>query len=78
MDERNLIRKVAELSNMGIMVMLVLMAFIALSVGFAFFFLVAGPVGYGIGVTMFVVAALLFVVGEVNYFVKKRRLTEQY
>ncbi len=78
MDERNLIRKVAELSNMSIMIMLVLMAFIALSVGFAFFFLVAGTVGYGIGVTMFVVASLLFVVGEVNYFVKKKRLTEQY
>ena len=77
MDERNIVKKVAELSNMNIMILFILISFLALSIGLAFFFLVPGGVGYGVGITMFVVAALLFVVGEVNYFSKQRRIQSQ-
>lgn len=77
MDEKNIVKKVAELSNMNVMILFILISFLALSVGLAFFFLVPGGVGYGVGVAMFVVAALLFVVGEVYYFSKMRRIETQ-
>lgn len=77
MDEKNIVKKVAELSNMNIMILFVLISFIALSVGLAFFFLVPGGVGYGIGIAMFVVASILFVVGEVYYFTKMRKIQTQ-
>lgn len=74
MEDKNLVRKVAELGNMNVMVLFILVAFLALSIGLAFFFLVPGTVGYAIGITMFVVAGLLFVVGEINYFAKMKKL----
>ncbi len=74
MEDKNLVRKVAELSNMNVMILFILVAFLALSIGLAFFFLVPGTVGYAIGITMFVVAGLLFVVGEINYFAKMKKL----
>lgn len=74
MEDKNLVKRVAELGNMNVMILFLLVAFIAFSVGLAFFFLVPGSVGYGIGVTMFVVAALLFVIGEVNYFSKMKKI----
>ena len=74
MEDNNLVKRVAELGNMNVMILFLLVAFIAFSVGLAFFFLVPGSVGYGIGVTMFVVAALLFVIGEVNYFSKMKKI----
>ena len=74
MEDKNLVKRVAELGNMNVMILFLLVAFIAFSVGLAFFFLVPGSVGYGIGVTMFVVAALLFVIGEVNYFAKMNKI----
>ena len=77
MDDRNMVRKLAQLTNMNVMIMFLLIAFLALSIGLAFYFLVGGSVGYGVGVTMFVVAALLFVVGEVNYFSKAKRIEMQ-
>lgn len=74
MEDKNLVKRVAELGNMNVMILFLLVAFIALSVGLAFFFLVSGAVGYGIGIAMFVVAGLLFVVGEINYFSKKKKI----
>ena len=74
MEDKNLVKRVAELGNMNVMILFLLVAFIAFSVGLAFFFLVPGCVGYGIGVTMFVVAGLLFVIGEVNYFSKMKKI----
>ena len=74
MEDKNLVKRVAELGNMNVMILFLLVAFIAFSVGLAFFFLVPGSVGYGIGVTMFVGAALLFVIGEVNYFAKMKKI----
>ncbi len=74
MEDKNLVKRVAELGNMNVMILFLLVAFIAFSVGLAFFFLVPGSVGYGIGVTMFVVAGLLFVIGEVNYFAKMKKI----
>ncbi len=74
MEDKNLVKRVAELGNMNVMILFLLVAFIALSVGLAFFFLVPGSVGYGIGITMFVVAGLLFVVGEINYFSKMKKI----
>ena len=74
MEDKNLVKRVAELGNMNVMILFLLVAFIAFSVGLAFFFLVPGSVGYGIGITMFVVAALLFVIGEVNYFSKMKKI----
>lgn len=74
MEDKNLVKRVAELGNMNVMILFLLVAFIALSVGLAFFFLVSGAVGYGIGITMFVVASLLFVVGEINYFSKMKKI----
>lgn len=74
MDDKYLMRKVAELSNMNTKILFMFMAFIALSVGFAFFFLVPGAVGYGVGITMFVVAGLIFVLGEIYYYTKMRRI----
>ena len=62
---------------MNVMILFVFMAFIALSVGLAFYFLVPGGVGYGIGITMFIVSALVFIIGEVNYFSKMKRLDWQ-
>ena len=77
MEDNNLVRKVAELGNMNVMILFILVAFIALSVGLAFFFLVPGTIGYAIGITMFVVSGLLFVVGEINYFSKMKKLQMQ-
>lgn len=77
MEDNNLVRKVAELGNMNVMILFILVAFIALSVGLAFFFLVPGTIGYAIGITMFVVAGLLFTVGEINYFSKMKKLQMQ-
>ena len=77
MEDKNLVKRVAELGNMIVMILFLLVAFIAFSVGLAFFFLVPGSVGYGIGVTMFVVAALLFVIGEVNYFSKMKKIQNE-
>lgn len=77
MEDNNLVRKVAEISNMNVMILFILVAFIALSVGLAFFFLVPGTVGYAIGITMFVVAGLLFTVGEINYFAKMKKIQTQ-
>ena len=77
MEDKNLVKRVAELGNMNVMILFLLVAFIASSVGLAFFFLVPGSVGYGIGVTMFVVAALLFVIGEVNYFSKMKKIQNE-
>lgn len=74
MEDKNLVKRVAELGNMNVMILFLLVAFIAFSVGLAFFFLVPGSVGYGIGITMFVVAGLLFVIGEVNYFAKMKKI----
>lgn len=74
MEDKNLVKRVAELGNMNVMILFLLVALIALSVGLAFFFLVSGAVGYGIGITMFVVAGLLFVVGEINYFYKMKKI----
>ena len=74
MEDKNLVKRVAELGNMNVMILFLLVAFIAFSVGLAFFCLVPGSVGYGIGVTMFVVAGLLFVIGEVNYFAKMKKI----
>lgn len=74
MEAKNLVKRVAELGNMNVMILFLLVALIALSVGLAFFFLVSGAVGYGIGITMFVVAGLLFVVGEINYFSKMKKI----
>ena len=74
MEDKNLVKRVAELGNMNVMILFLLVAFIAFSVGLAFFFLVPGSVGYGIGVTMFVIAGLLFVIGEVNYFSKMKKI----
>ena len=77
MEDKNLVKRVAELGNMNVMILFLLVAFIAFSVGLAFFFLVPGSVGYGIGVTMFVVAAWLFVIGEVNYFSKMKKIQNE-
>ena len=74
MEDKNLVKRVAELGNMNVMILFLLVALIALSVWLAFFFLVTGAVGYGIGITMFVVAGLLFVVGEINYFSKMKKI----
>lgn len=74
MEDKNLVKRVAELGNMNVMILFLLVAFIAFSVGLVFFFLVPGSVGYGIGITMFVVAGLLFVIGEVNYFSKMKKI----
>ena len=74
MEDKNLVKRVAELGNMNVMILFLLVAFIALSVGLAFFFLVPGAVGYGIGITMFGVAGLLFIVGEINYFSKMKKI----
>lgn len=77
MDEKNIVKKVAELTNMTTMILFILISFLALSIGLAFFFLVSGGVGYGVGIAMFVVAAVLFVVGEVYYFSKMKRIQAQ-
>lgn len=74
MDDKRLVKKLAELSNMAVMLLWVFIAFIAFSTGLAFFFLVPGTVGFGIGITMFVVAGLLFAIGEINYFSKMKQI----
>ena len=74
MDDRNVVKKLAQLSNMSVMILFVLIAFLALSIGLAFYFLVPGSVGYGVGIAMFIVASALFIVGEVNYFSKNKRI----
>ena len=77
MDDNNIVRKLAQLTNMNVMVLFILIAFLALSIGLAFYFLVPGSVGYGVGITMFIVASLLFVIGEINYFMKSKRIDWQ-
>ncbi len=76
-NEKTLLKKVAELSNINMMILCLLVAVIALSVGLAFFFLVPGGVGYGIGIAMFIVAGLLFVVGELTYLSKMSKIKRQ-
>lgn len=76
-NEKILLKKVAELSNINMMILALLVAVIALSVGLAFFFLVPGSVGYGIGVAMFIVAGLIFVIGEMTYLVKMNKIRRQ-
>jgi hypothetical protein len=76
-NEKVLLKKVAELSNINMMVLCLLVAVIALSVGLGFFFLVPGNVGYGIGIAMFIVAGLLFVIGELTYFTKMGKIKRQ-
>lgn len=76
MNDHDIVKKVAELSNMNLKFMFMLISFLALSIGLAFFFLVPGAVGKGVGITMFVVCGLLFVLGEVNYYIKKKRITD--
>ena len=76
-NEKILLKKVAELSNINMMILALLVAVIALSVGLAFFFLVPGSVGYGIGVAMFMVAGLIFVIGEMTYLVKMSKIRRQ-
>lgn len=76
-NEKILLKKVAELSNINMMILALLVAVIALSVGLAFFFLVPGSVGYGIGVAMFIVAGLIFVIGEMTYLVKMNKIKRQ-
>ena len=44
MDDKNIVRKVAELSNMNVMILFLIISFLALSVGLALFFLVPGGV----------------------------------
>ena len=73
-NEKILLKKVAELSNINMMILALLVAVIALSVGLAFFFLVSGAVGYGIGIAMFIVAGLIFVIGEMTYLVKMSKI----
>ncbi len=69
-------KKMAELSNTNVMIIFLLVAFLAFSIGLAFYFLVSGSVGEGIGITMFVVASLIFLIGEVRYFVTKKRIDQ--
>lgn len=76
-NEKILLKKVAELSNINMMILALLVAVIALSVGLAFFFLVSGAVGYGVGIAMFVVAGLTFIVGEVTYLAKMNKIRRQ-
>lgn len=76
-NEKILLKKVAELSNINMMILTLLVAVIALSVGLAFFFLVPGSVGYGIGIAMFIVAGLIFVIGEMTYLVKMNKIRRQ-
>ena len=76
MQNDTLGKKMAELSNTNVMIIFLLVAFLAFSIGLAFYFLVPGSVGMGIGITMFIVAALLFVVGEIRWFVAKKRIEQ--
>lgn len=76
MQNDTLGKKMAELSNTNVMIIFLLVAFLAFSIGLAFYFLVPGSVGVGIGITMFIVAALLFVVGEIRWFVAKKRIEQ--
>ena len=76
-NEKVLIKKVAELSNINMMILALLVAVIALSVGLAFFVLVQGAVGYGVGIAMFIVAGLTFIVGEVTYLTKMNRIRRE-
>ena len=76
-NEKVLIKKVAELSNINMMILALLVAVMALSVGLAFFFLVQGAVGYGVGIAMFIVAGLTFIVGEVTYLTKMNRIRRE-
>lgn len=70
-EEKTLLQKVAELSNVNSMMLYLLTAIIALSVGLAFFFLVSGTVGYWVGIAMFVVSGLLFVIGAIMFIANK-------
>ena len=74
MEDKNLVKRVAELGNMNVMILFLLVALITLSFCLAFFFLVPGSVCYGVVITMFVVAGLLFVGGEINYFSKMKKI----
>lgn len=76
MQNDTLGKKMAELSNTNVMIIFLLVAFLAFSIGLAFYFLVPGSVGVGIGITMFIVAALLFVVGEIRWFVAKKKIEQ--
>ncbi len=76
-NDKSLIKKVAELNNINMMLLGLLIAVIALSVGLAFFFLVPGGVGFGVGIAMFIVAGLTFVIGEITYFAKLAKIKRQ-
>lgn len=58
----------ASLLNAIFNALFMLTAIITLSIGLAFYFLVEGTVGYGVGIAMFIVAAIVFLVGEAYFF----------
>lgn len=74
MDDKYIAKKIAELGNMAVMLIFAFIAFVALSTGLAFFFLVPGMVGFAVGIAMFVVAGLAFMIGEINFFSKMRKI----
>ena len=56
------------------MMVYLLTALIALSVGLYFFFVIPGTPGYGVGIAMFIVAGVVFAMGELMYFVNMGKL----
>ena len=74
--DKSLLKKVAETSNSTMMIVALILTVIALSVGLAFFFLVAGRVGYGVGIAMFIVAAPTFVIGEWAYVTRMKKIRD--
>lgn len=76
-NDKALTKKVAQLTNLIFKTLYMLLTIITLSVGLYFYFVVGGAAGYGIGVAMFVVTALVFVAGELMFYANMKCIKEK-
>lgn len=74
-NDRKLMQIKALLTNTIAMLLYLLTAITALAWGFYFFFM-TNAAGYAIGIAMFCLSGLLFLIGEIRYFVTMRRIKE--
>lgn len=52
----------------------ILTSIVTVSIGLAFYFLVPGTVGYGVGIAMFIATALIFVAGELAFYMNMGKI----
>jgi membrane protein YdbS with pleckstrin-like domain len=75
-NDRKLMQIKALLTNTIAMLLYLLTAVMALVAGLYFYFDMSGSVGFAIGVALYCLSGLIFLIGEIRYFVTMRRIKE--